>query len=298
MAIRNNEDRTGERLASAAEAPPVMTTSESAPVSRPLDFTCPTEFVDLPSGGKFYPADHPLHNQESIEIRYMTAKDEDILTSKSLLKKGVAVDRFLQNIIVDRGVKLPTLLVGDKNALVVASRITGYGPEYETKVPCPGCAEVQEHSFDLNGGVISSGGLGTLKTEMPKVSESVSETGNNTWTIECPKSKVLVEVKLLSGADETFMVKSQAMKKKNKLPDSLLTDQLRQTIVSVNGATDGSSISKFINVMPAMDSRFVRTVCEKLMPNINLNQVFECHSCGFEQEMEVPFTTDFFWPKR
>ena len=298
MAIRNNEDRTGERLASAAEAPPAMATGESVPVSRPLDFTCPTEFVDLPSGGKFYPDDHPLHNQESIEIRYMTAKDEDILTSKSLLKKGVAIDRFLQNIIVDKGVKLPTLLVGDKNALVVASRITGYGSDYETKVPCPGCAEPQEHSFDLNGGVISSGGLGALKTEMPKVSESVSETGNNTWTVECPKSKVLVEVKLLSGADETFMVKSQAMKKKNKLPDSLLTDQLRQTIVSVNGATDGSSINKFINVMPAMDSRFVRTVCEKLMPNINLNQVFECHSCGFEQEMEVPFTTDFFWPKR
>ena len=130
------------------------------------------------------------------------------------------------------------------------------------------------------------------------MSESVSETGNNTWMVECPKSKVLAEVKLLSGADEAFMVKSQAMKKKNKLPDSLLTDQLRQTIVSVNGATDGASINKFINVMPAMDSRFVRTVCEKLMPNVNLNQVFECHSCGFEQEMEVPFTTDFFWPKR
>ena len=102
----------------------------------------------------------------------------------------------------------------------------------------------------------------------------------------------------LTGADENFMVKSQSMKKKNKLPDSLLTDQLRQTIVSVNGSKDGTSINRFINVMPALDSRFVRTVCEKLMPNVDLTQHFECGSCGYDQEMEVPFTTDFFWPKR
>jgi hypothetical protein len=302
MAIRNNEDRTAERLAAAAEAPPqavaAAMSDEHASPNKPLDFTCPTEFVDLPSGGKYYPEDHPLHNAESVEIRYMTAKDEDILTSKSLLKKGVAIDRFLQNVLVDKKIKLPTLLVGDKNALVVASRITGYGATYDTQVSCPACSESQNYSFDLNEGTVTQGGLEALTASMPESEGSVTATEGNTWIVDCPKSKVSVEVKLLTGADENFMVKSQSMKKKNKLPDSLLTDQLRQTIASVNGSKDGISINKFINVMPALDSRFVRTVCEKLMPNIDLTQHFECDSCGFDQEMEVPFTTDFFWPKR
>ena len=303
MAIRNNEDRTGERRVSGAEAPPQATAilaspGESAPQSRPLDFTCPTEFVDLPSGGKYYSKEHPLHNKDTIEIRFMTAKDEDILTSKSLLKKGVAIDRFLQNILVDKTIKLDTLVVGDKNALVVAARITGYGADYSTKVTCPSCAESQDYSFNLDEGTTREGGLETLNKINPESAESVTATENNTWLISCPRSKATVEVKLLSGVDEKFMVKSQAMKKKNKLPDSLLTDQLRQTIISVNGNADSISISKFINVMPALDSRFVRTIYESLMPNVDLTQEFECNSCGFGQEMEVPFTTDFFWPKR
>ena len=88
------------------------------------------------------------------------------------------------------------------------------------------------------------------------------------------------------------------MKKKQKLPESALTDQLRATIISVNGSKEQKNVNKFIDVMPAMDSRFLRTIYDKLMPNVDLTQHFDCHSCGFEQEMEVPFTTDFFWPKR
>ena len=298
MSIRNNEDRTGERLATAASAPPPMPGAGSEAPSMVLDFTCPTEFVDLPSKGRFYPEGHPLHGRESVEIRFMTAKDEDILTSKSLLKKGVAVDRFLQNIIVDKNIKLPDLLIGDKNALVVAARITGYGTNYSTKTTCPACASTQQYDFDLGEGKVNAGGLESVREYTPAVAEDIEETENNTWLVKCPRSNVVVELRLLTGAHEKYMLKSQAMKKKQKLPEAMLTDQLRQTIVSVNGDTKASNINKFIDIMPAMDSRFLRGVYEKLMPNIDLTQHFECQSCDFEQEMEVPFTTDFFWPKR
>ena len=253
MAIRNNEDRTGERRAAGADAPPqvaspMIPASESTgEASKPLDFTCPTEFVDLPSGGRFYPEGHALHKKDSLEIRFMTAKDEDILTSKSLLKKGVAIDRFLQNIIVDKDIKLSELLVGDKNALVVASRVTGYGADYQTKVTCPSCGETQTHSFDLEQGEANAGGIEALEGH-PELSEAVSSTENNTWSILCPKSRVTVEVKLLVGADEKTMLKTQAMKKKNKLPEAMLTGQLRQTIVSVNGDSSSFSINKFIDI--------------------------------------------------
>lgn len=298
MGIRNNEDRTGERRIQAADPVPALAAQEEPSAKKTLDFTCPTEYVDLPSQGKFYAEGHPLHGEDSVEIRFMTAKDEDILTSKSLLKKGVAIDRFLQNIIVDPKVKVQDLLVGDKNALVVASRITGYGADYQTKVTCPACGTSQDFEFDLDQSTTSRGGLETLSEHLPAIAEKVVATEDNTWTVECPKSKVTVELQLMNGHHEKFLAKSAAMKKKQKLPETILTDQLRQTIISVNGSAEARNINKFIDVMPAMDSRFLRSVYEKLMPNVDLTQHFDCHSCGFEQEMEVPFTTDFFWPKR
>mgnify|MGYP005824955357 CR=1 FL=1 len=300
MAIRNNEDRTGERRAAAAEPPPLpfVGDEEGAPTAKMLDFACPTEFVDLPSQGRFYPEGHHLHGVDSIEIRFMTAKDEDILTSKSLLKKGVAIDRFLQNILVDKKVRVTDLLVGDKNALIIASRVTGYGAEYKTKVACPGCTTSQEYEFNLDSSVVSAGGLPAVEKDTPLVAEDITATEDSTWLVTCPKSEVTVELCLLTGAHENYLVKSQAMKKKQKLPEAALTDQLRQMIVSVNASTDKKDINKFIDMMPAMDSRFLRGVYDKLMPNVDLTQNFECHSCGYEQEMEVPFTTDFFWPKQ
>lgn len=282
---RNNEERSGARK--SADAPPSSTTSEEAATAA-LDFTTPTEFVDLPSKGAFYPEDHPLHNADSVEIRYMTAKDEDILTSKSLLKKGLAVDRLLQNIIVDKSIKLDGLLIGDKNALVVAARITGYGSEYVTKVSCPACSTTQEYEFDLDEQEVNAGGD----------AEGAVTTGVGTWDVLCPKSGVTVGLGLLTGQDEKWLLQSAQRRKKNNLPEAGATEQLKFMIKSVEGSTEKSAINKFINVMPAQDARFLRATYEQLMPNVNLNQHFECGECGFEMRMEVPFTTDFFWPKR
>ena len=81
----------------------------------------PTEVIDLPSGGKVYPKDSPLADGK-IELKYMTTKEEDILMSQNLIKKGVVIDKLLDSLIVTEGVNQDNLLLGDKNVLV-ASRI-------------------------------------------------------------------------------------------------------------------------------------------------------------------------------
>ena len=284
---RNNEARTGARQ-STDTPPEQMVSPPTEENASPMQFTTPTEFVDLPSKGKYYEEGNSLYGKDSIEIRFMTAKDEDILTSKSLLKRGLAIDRLLQNIMVDRTIKLSDMLIGDKNALVVAARVSGYGSQYDTKVTCPACGKTQEYSFDLDEHQLKEGGT----------SIDATATGNSTWEIECPRSGVKVEVRLLTGADEKWLTTTQANRKKNKLPESAATDQLKLIIKSVNGDEKQATINKFINSMPAQDARFIRSTYEELMPDLDLTQYFECQECGFDMHMEVPFTTDFFWPKR
>jgi hypothetical protein len=230
-----------------------------------------------------------------MEIRFMTAKEEDILTSRSLLKKGVAIDRFLSNIIVDRRVKVENLLVGDKNALLVAARSSGYGAEYNTKVTCPACAETQEYEFDLEQNNII--GFHTNSWQTSKYAGAVTENDNGTFEIALPKSNVTVTARLLTGVDEAKLAKNMKHKSKHAGHETMLTDQFRTYIVAVNGSNQARDINTFVNAMPALDSRFLRAAYQLLAPNIDLTQYFNCDSCGFEQDMEVPFTADFFWPK-
>ena len=140
--------RNSKRVTGAA-APPVNNPTAQAPQDTATR-TSAIETVPLPSKGQFYPPGHPLSDAETVEIKYMTAKEEDILTDRALLKKGVAVDRMLQNIIVNKDIKVDSLLIGDKNAILVKARTTGYGAEYETKVTCPACYQTGQHVFDLD----------------------------------------------------------------------------------------------------------------------------------------------------
>lgn len=285
--MRDNEERFASLAGNEAPAA-VMNASVEGGAS--LNFTSPTEIVELPSKGKFYPKNHPLHGKEDLEIKFMTAKEEDILTSKALIKKGVAVDRMLQNLILDKSVKVEDLLVGDKNALIVAARISGYGEEYSVEITCPACEAKGKHTFDLSL-------LGTKEQE-DLAELSVRETENGTFLTNLYKTKAEVEFRLLYGRDETAILNEMAMKKgKTVQVENNSTSQLKRIIVSVNGITDRSQISMFVDNMPAIDSRHLRTLLRKINPEVDMNQTFECASCGHEEEMEVPFTVEFFWPK-
>ena len=285
MSVRNNEERLMAKMPDAS--PPIPSAQEQGPQSSTFSFVVPTEFVELPSKGRYYAEGHPLHNEEIIEVKHMTAKEEDLLTSKSLLKKGLAINRVLQSVIVDQNINVDSLLVGDKNAILIATRIFAYGAEYQTNVSCPSCGANTQHSFNLE----------ELEPRQGELVEGVEEKGGN-FVIHLPKTKVDVEVRLLNGQDERFLANAMNMKRKHNLPDSTLTDQLRLFIVSVNEYSDPQSITTFIEGMPASDSRFLRTTYEKLVPNIDMTQNFICNNCDYDAEMEVPLSAGFFWPKQ
>ena len=144
--MSRNKDRLGGNAAPSQELPPAPV---SASDGEGFSFVVPTDMVDLPSKGKFYPPNHPLYNVDTIELKQMTAKEEDLLTSRSLLKKGVVLDRLLQSVIINKKIKPEHLLVGDRNAIVIAVRIAGYGNEYTTSITCPACSHKQRKTFDL-----------------------------------------------------------------------------------------------------------------------------------------------------
>jgi len=294
MTRRNNEERLGLPSPGAKEggASPVLENNQ-APDSL-LSYVNPTELVDLPSEGKFYGEAHPLYNKPEVELREMTAKEEDILTSKSLIHKGVVLDRLLQSLIVDKSINIDSLLIGDKNALLVAARIGGYGSDYNTNVTCPGCSATNKHAFDLSACNI----VGPLDLEAAddSVSGAIQETEGGRYIVKLPKTGIAAEVRLLTGKDEKKIVATQEMKKKRKLPENPLTEQLKTVVVSLNGVEGLSEVSKCIDNLPASDCRFLRSVFTKITPNIDMTQEFVCDECGHEQDVEVPFTADFFWP--
>ena len=271
---------------SANAEPPINQTQSEG--FDPLSFVTPTEFVELPSRGLCYPEGHPLHKEETIEIKFMTAKEEDILSSRALLKKGIAIERFLQSVIVNSRVKAKDLLVGDRNAILIAARVSGYGNIYETQINCPSCGEKTHFTFDLNN----------KKVNETRESDLVSPQSDGTFLITMPFSKFRICFRLLTGEDEAHLMAASSTKKKTSKIDSVLTEQYKRMIVSIEGHTDRSIISKYAEGMPTQDSRFLRKCYKQITPDVDIAENFECPSCGHQQELEVPFGADFFWPDR
>tara|TARA_R110002074_G_scaffold246284_1_gene418253 strand:+ start:1363 stop:2235 length:873 start_codon:yes stop_codon:yes gene_type:complete len=290
--MRDNEKRLGAASGPAVQSDAAATAQAAAPAAQPqgLSFVVPTDFVELPSQGKFYPSDHPLHNQEVVEIKHMTAKEEDILTSSSLLKKGIALERLLANIILDKRIDPDTLLSGDRNAILVSARQSGYGTMYETRVACPQCTSVSKHTFDLDEKTINSG---CLDEEVLRKHKARLE--DNIIYITLPKTKVVAGLKLMTGVDENKL--ADISKKRKDGQESAVTDQLSRIIVSLNDVNDAFEIYRFVESMPIVDSKHLRKVYGELVPNIDLTQGFGCMDCGHFGDMEVPFNTEFFWPE-
>jgi len=286
--MRNNEERFNKASEINTDPPPQVAVTNPQTEDAALNFVAPTDFVELPSKGNFYPSEHPLNGQGHIEIRQMTAKDEDILTSSALLKKGIAIERLLQNLIINRSININKLLVGDKNAILIKARISAYGANYKTKVQCPVCTQYSENEFNLSDVIINNG--------HDAQSKDVTMNENGNFVFSLPKSEVSVEVKLLTGEDEKKLTIATEQRRKYNLPETGWTDQLKTFIVSVNDITDPAVIDRFIDNMPASDSRHLRKVYTEVVPNVDLRQNIICGQCYSESELEVPLTADFFWP--
>ena len=286
--MSRNEERLGGSKAQTTSPTAAVANTAPAPSLAPLEFVRPTSLVSLPSGGRFYPEGHPLHGVAEVEIRHMTTAEEDILTSRVLLRKGTAIDKFLEKLITTN-VDPNDLLLGDKSALIVQARVDGYGAEYTTQVQCPACSARIKHTFDLFDHQIVEG---VDTSDM----DGVATTDRNTFIISLDNGWE-VEVRALNGHDEKRMSKAIQQRTKAGMSESSIQEQLRHMIVSISGHTDRSTINKAIQHMSGKQSRQIRDVYSKVIPNVDLKQEVTCVECLTTSEMEVPLTSDFFWPK-
>ena len=246
------------------------------------EYKFPTEVVDLPSKGKLYPKDNPLSKGE-VELKYMTAKEEDSLTSINLIRKGIVIDKVLESLIIDRKIKVDDLLIGDKNALMISARILGYGKEYEVRATCGECNETGDLKVDC-----------TLLKDI-ELSDDVKE---NKFSMNLPATKVVIEFKLLNSAEERMVDKEvEAMKKIQPDIDYTNSFRFKKMILSVDGETTRSVINDFVdNKFLALDSLEFRRHLNKITPGVDMNYEYICSSCDHIQEVMVPLGTGFFWP--
>lgn len=253
-------------------------------VNKPQN-TFPTEVIDLPSKGLFYPANHPL-SKGTVEIKMMTAKEEDILTSPNLLKKGLAIDKLLESLIVDKSIKTTDFLIGDKNAVIFAVRRIAYGDNYgPVDVPCPKCQSVNKVNVNLS----------ELKEK--ELDETKFEPGVNLFDYTLPYSKVNIKFKLLTDEDEKSIERdATALTKLNKTTSAEVTSRLKKMIVEVNGETDPVKIKSFVDNMQSRDSLALRQHVREFTPDIDSSFDFSCKECGAEERAAVPMTVQFFWP--
>lgn len=241
------------------------------------EFKIPTETVQLPSQGLLYPENSPLA-EGKIELKYMTAKEEDILTNQNYIKQGVVIDKLLQSLIVTK-INYNDLLIGDKNAIMVAARILSYGAKYN-------------FNFD---GVEQEVDLSVLDNK--PLSEEIKKSGSNNFTYTLPHTNNVITFKLLTHGDEGKIDREiRGLKKINKEGSSEVTIRLFNMITSINGSEEKKDIREFVNnYFLARDAREFRKYYNEISPDIDLN-VTLTNSNGDEEDIDLPIGINFFWP--
>ncbi len=240
----------------------------------------PTEEVTLPSKGLLYPENSPL-SKGVIEIKYMTAREEDILTNQNYLKSGTAIDKLLQSLIITK-VNYNDILLGDKNAILIAARILGYGADYEFKYG----PDEELVSVDLS----------TLEDK--EVNEDLITKGKNEFLFTLPFSKKDITFKLLShGDDQKIQNEIKGLKKLNKQSNTENTTRLKHTILSVDGDYDKKTIREFVdNTLLARDARELRKYITYIAPDIDLEVTLQLPDGTQQEGVSLPIGVSFFWP--
>ena len=245
----------------------------------------PAEAVPLPSRGVIYSSGGSLYGKETIDIKPMTAREEDILTSRAYIKNGTVISKLIESCLVDKSINVEDLISGDRNALMIALRITGYGSEYSADISCPECGKSGKYDFDLS------------QLPIKRLQIDPVEEGQNVFEVQLPITKKNVKVKFLTGRDEREMMLTSERKKKHGLSqDTAVTDRLKQSILSIDDITDKNKINFFVNNMPARDSLALRRFLDNNEPGVDMKSHMQCAHCFEESEVDLPLGPTFFWP--
>ena len=237
------------------------------------EFKFPTEEIELPSKGLVYPADNPLSSGK-VEIKYMTAKEEDILSNQAYIENGTVLDKLLDSVIISE-INAKDLIIGDKNAILIATRILGYGSDYKVTIN----GKVQE--IDLS------------ELENKPFDGSTMIEGKNEFAFTLPHSDTKITYKILDGHDEKKIERElKGLKKLNKNSSPEASTRLKYTLTSVNGETDAKDIREFVdNYFLARDARAFRDHLRQTQPDVDLNVILDSG-----EEVTVPIGLSFFWP--
>ena len=238
------------------------------------EFKLPTEEVELPSKGLVYPEDNPLSSGK-VEIKYMTAKEEDILSNQSFIKKGTVIDKLLKSLIVT-DIDYNDLIIGDKNALMVASRVLGYGKDYSF------IYEGEEIEVDLS------------LIEPKPIDESDFTKGHNSFNFTLPSTNTEITFKLLTHKDEMSITRElEGLKKISKTNSPTISTKLKYIITSVGGDSEPKTIRKYVDdFLLARDARALRKHIDEFQPDIDLS-FFPPES---DSPQPLPINLNFFWP--
>ena len=238
------------------------------------EFKLPTEVIELPSKGLLYPEGSELA-KETLEMKYMTAKEEDILTNQSYIQKGTVLDKLMKSLIISK-INYDELLIGDKNAIMVAARILGYGKDYSFSILG------EDHTVDLS----------TLENK--PLNEELFKDGENNFEFTLPHSGNKVTFKLLTHKDEQDISRElEGLKKINKDNSPELTTRLKHLITSVEGKTEKKDIREFVdNYLLARDSRALREYIKEIQPDVDLT----FFPTGESNRINIPIGVSFFWP--
>jgi hypothetical protein len=255
--------------------------TQPAPTQRSYPF--PTETISLPSKGLVYPESSPLAKGE-ITIKLMTAKEEDILTSTNLIKKGIQLDKLLESIVVEPGVNVNDLVIGDKNAILITSRILAFGPEYVANVIDPFDSEEVEVNIDLT----------TIKVK--EIDESLLNRINE-YSFTLPISKTQIKYKLLTHGDEQAINKDIEASQKTLKTSNEITTRYRRMIIEVDGNRELGHVSSFVtNRLLAGDSKALRKEIAKITPDLDLKFDYTSPITGETEALRIPFGIGFFYP--
>lgn len=241
----------------------------------------PVEVLDLPSKGLVYPKEHPL-SQGTITIKYMTAKEEDILSNQNLIRKGVVLDKLFESIVVDN-IDIKDIVIGDKNAIILATRLLGYGPNYGMRFYSSISGDTIETTVDLS------------KVQIKEVDYS-KFNNKNEFEFETPISKNKLKFRILTHGDELDIERDiKALEKMNKDASADITTRLRYMITEVDGNSDIGHINKFINGFLARDSRAFRDYVKSISPDVDMSFEYTYEN-GESEVIPITMGVNFFWP--
>lgn len=266
----------------AVRKPDPKEQAESHPAD--AEYRPPVSSVKLPSRGLVYPPESPLYRLETVDIKSVTAKEENILSSPVLIRKGTVLTVLMKACITNRTIDPDQMIVGDRNAILTAIRVSAYGPKYAGRVECPECHAESDHEFDLS----------RLELKMLDI-EPVGGPGSNEFPFTLPISKKEVRFKFFDAVDVAELEKNIEAVKRKTNQEQAVTLRLNAQVTYMQGV-EADKLARALEDLPARDSRALRAYMDKVAPGVEMMQTYECESCGKTTEVDVPMGTEFFWP--